>query len=107
MKNLSQLLPKEFVEKRNKAYELKELKRKKKTYWDFLGELGFYMGFEAVQAVLNDYLTIDQAVSLLNGAKRAYYATAYDGAVNALAGSRGVYKASEFDRLTKFYRENM
>lgn len=107
MKNLSQLLPKEFVEKRNKAYELKELKRKKKTYWDFLGELGFYMGFEAVQAVLSDYMELEQASELLKGARRAHNGAVYDYAVASLAGTRGVYKASEFDRLTKFYRDNM
>lgn len=107
MKTLSQLLPKEYVEKRNKAYELRELKRKKKTYWDFLGELGFYMGFEAVQAVLSDYIKIEQAVQLLGGARRAYFGTVYDHAVASSAAARGVYKATEFDRLTKFYRDNM
>ena len=107
MTSLSEILPAEFVENRTKQYELKELKKKKATYWDFLGELGFYMGFESVQAVLNDYLTLEQARELLKGARKAYNGTVYDNAVAALAGARGVHKGSEFERLTKYYRENM
>lgn len=107
MTSLSEILPAEFVEKRTKEYELKELKKKKATYWDFLGELGFYMGFEGVQAVLNDYLTLEQARELLKGARKAHNGTIYDNAVAALAGARGVHKGSEFERLIKYYRENM
>lgn len=107
MTKLSDLLPAEFVERREKEYALKELKKKKATYWDFLGELGFYMGFESVQAVLNDYLTLEQARELLKGARKAYNASVYDNAVASLAGARGVHKGAEFDRLTKYYRENM
>ena len=107
MAKLSEILPKEFVEKRTKQYELKELKKKRATYWDFLGELGFYMGFEAVQAVLDDYLDLEQARALLNGARRANNAKVYDIAVASLAGARGVHKGSEFDRLTRYYRANM
>ena len=107
MKTLSDLFPKEFVEQRLKNYELKELRKKRTTYWDFLGELMYFGDFGAVQAVLSDYIELPQARMLLKGAKRAYYATKYDDAVTSLAGARGVYKGSEFDRLTKFYRDNM
>lgn len=107
MPNLDELFPKEFVEKRQKAYELQELKEKKTTYWDFLGEVAFYMGFEAVQAILSDYIELNQARILLNGAKRAYFGTVYDSAIASLAGGRGVHKGSEFNRLIKFYRDNM
>lgn len=106
-KNLDDILPQEFVKKRTQEYELKELQKKKTTYWDFLGDLGFYLGFEAVQAVLNDYIEIEQARALLSGAKRAYYGTVYDQGVAALAGARGRYKGSEFDRLMKFYTKEM
>lgn len=106
-KNLSSLLPKEFVEQRTKEYELKELEQRKATYWDFLGELGFYMGFEAVQAVLNDYIDLPQARELLRGAKKAYYGTVYDSAIASLAGARGVHKTSAFTSLIKFYEREM
>jgi hypothetical protein len=106
-KNLDDILPSEFVERRTKEYELEELQKKKTTYWDFLGDLGFYLGFEAVQAVLNDYIEIEQARELLTGAKKAYYGTVYDQGVAALAGARGRYKGSEFDRLMKFYSKEM
>lgn len=107
MANLSQKLPAEFVEKRTREYQLKELQAKKSTYWDFLGELGFYLGFESVQAVLSDYIELEQARELLKGARKAHNAHIYDIAVASLAASRGVHKGSEFDRLTKYYRDNM
>ena len=106
-RNLSDILPKDFVERQTQAYELKELAKKEKTYWDFLGELGFYMGFEAVKAVLDDYIELSQARELLNGARRAYYGTVYDSAVASLAGSRGATKGKEFTNLVKFYEREM
>lgn len=106
-KHLDEILPQEFVERRTKEYELKELLKKKASYWDFLGELMFFGGFDAVQAVLNDYIEIQQARELLSGAKKAYYGTVYDSGVAALAGSRGLHKGSEFGRLMKFYEQEM
>lgn len=106
-KNLDDILPQDFVERRTQEYELKELQKKKSTYWDFLGDLMFFGGFEAVQAVLNDYIELEQAKELLSGAKKAYYGTVYDQGVAALAGSRGKYKGSEFDRLMKFYSKEI
>lgn len=106
-KNLDDLLPKEFVEQRKKLFELKELKKQKSTYWDFLGELGFFMGFDAVAAVLNDFLELEQATELLRGAKKAYYSSVYDQGVAALAGARGVHKSAEFGKLMKFYEREM
>ena len=106
-RNLSDLLPKDFVERRAQEYELKELAKKEKTYWDFLGELGFFVGFEAVKAVLDDYIELGQARELLNGARRAYYGTVYDSAVASLAGARGATKGKEFTQLIKFYEREM
>lgn len=106
-KSLDDLFPKDFVELRKKEFELKELKKKKTTYWDFLGELGFFMGFEAVSAVLNDYIEIEQARELLKGARRAYYGTVYDSAVASLAGARGVHKGKYFSDTVKFYEKEM
>lgn len=107
MSKLSDLLPPEFVERRTKEYDLKELKKKKSTYWDFLGELGEYMGFGAVQAVLSDYIDLEQARELLKSAKKAHNGKVYDYGVAALAGARGVYKGAEFDRVIKYYKDNM
>lgn len=106
-KKLDDIFPKEFVEQRTKQYELKELEKKKATYWDFLGELMFFGGFEAVSAVLNDFVELDQARELLKGARRAYYGTVYDSGVASLAGARGVYKGTEFSKTMKFYERNM
>ena len=106
-RNLSDILPKDFVERQTKAYELKELAKKEKTYWDFLGELGFFVGFEAVKAVLDDYLELGQARELLNGARRAYYGTVYDSAIASLAGAKGAIKGKAFTDLVKFYEREM
>ena len=105
--NLSDILPKDFVERQTQAYELKELAKKEKTYWDFLGELGFFVGFEAVRAVLDDYIELGQARELLNGARRAYYGTVYDSAIASLAGARGATKGKAFTDLVKFYEREM
>lgn len=103
--NLDDLLPQDFVEKRTKEYESSELKKRKTTYWDFLGELMYFGGFEAVKAVMDDYITLDQAIVLLKGAKRMYNAEKYDEAIVSLAGNAGIHKAQEFNRLTKQFRE--
>jgi hypothetical protein len=101
-KNLNEIFPKEFVEQRTREYEIKELEKKKSTYWEFLGELGFFMGFDAVRAVLDDYIELKQARELLNGARTAYYGTVYDSGVAVLAGSR-----ANFEKTIGFYKRNM
>lgn len=108
MKNLDDILPKEFVEHRQKQYELAEIKEKKSAvYWDFLGELMYYGGFETVRAFLDDYIDAAQARALLMGARRAHNRVIYDHAQAALAGAAGVHKGVYFDRIMKPYREDM
>jgi len=107
VKNLDDVLPQEWVEKRTRHYELKEIKKKKSDYWNFLGELMYYGGFQAVQAVLDDYIDIPQAMKLLEGSKRAYYGTVYDSANANLAANAAIHKSSEFDRIIGFYKREM
>lgn len=107
MRSLDDLLPKEFVAQRKAKYELSEIKKKKSTYWDFLGELMFFGGYQAVEAVLDDTIEIEQARTLLMGARRAYNGTVYDNAKAALAGAAGVHKGAYFEKLMKYYKEDM
>lgn len=105
MQSLDDLLPKEFVESRKALYELSQVKKKDDTYWKFLGELMYLGGFNAVRAVLDDYLTLEQANKLLNGARIAQNLNTYDNAIGSMAAARSVYKASEFESLMKQYKE--
>lgn len=108
MKNLDDIFPKEFVARRKKQYELKEISDKKKaSYWDFLGELMFYGGYEAVRAVLNDEIELTQARTLLLGCRRVQNGITYDNANAALAGAAGVHKGSLFDRIMDSYKKDM
>ncbi len=105
--NLDDILPKEFVQHRKRTYELRQLKKKKDVYWDFLGELMFFGGFEAVKAVLDDYIEIEQAKKLLDSSKKSYYGSIYDHGMAALAGASGARKPSAFSKLMKFYEREM
>lgn len=107
MKSLDDIFPKEFVEKRERQYELAELKQKETTYWDFLGELMFFGGFDAVRAVLDDYIDAEQARTLLMGARRVHKGVIYDHAHAALAGAAGIHKAAYFDRIMAGYKKDM
>lgn len=107
MRSLDDLLPAEFVASRKKKYELAELKEKKSTYWDFLGELMYFGGFEAVKAVLDDYLTPEQARTLLMGARRVHNGVIYDHANAALAGAAGVHKSKYFSQIMATYKKDM
>lgn len=100
MASLDELFPKEFVESRNKQYELSELQKESPTYWDFLGELQFFGDFNLVYAVLEDYLTIEQARELLYSTRKAYNSHIYDIAVATLAGNTG---GDSFNKLMKNY----
>lgn len=100
MKNLDDLFPSEFVESRTKQYEISELKPNKATYWDFLGELLFFGDFNLVKAVLDDYITIEQARELLYGARKAYNSSVYDRAVAGLAANVG---GNDFNKIMKSY----
>lgn len=105
MQSLDDILPKEFVEQRKALYELSQVKKKKNTYWRFLGELMYLGGFPAVQAVLDDYITIEQANKLLEGARNAQNLNTYDNAIGSMAAARSLYEYSEFDNLMKQYKE--
>ena len=103
IQNLDDILPKEFVEERKRIYELSEIKKKSNRYWDMLGELMYLGGFPAVQAVLDDYITIEQAIELIYATRRAYNTHIYDSGVAAMAGTRGAYKPADFDKIMKRY----
>lgn len=107
MRNLDDIFPAEFVAERQRKYELAELNEKKTTYWDFLGELMYFGSFDAVRAVLDDYLTPEQARTLLAGARRSHNRTIYDNANAALAGAAGVHKSKYFHQIMKTYKEDM
>lgn len=107
MINLDDILPKEFVEQRKKLYLLSEIKKKKSVYWDFLGELMYFGGFDAVKAVLDDYIEPEQAKALLNSARRVHNGVVFDNANAALAGAAGVHKAAYFDKVMGNYKRNM
>lgn len=103
-KDITHLIPKEFLEEREK---LASQTPADSGYWTVLGELMFFGGFDAVRAVLDDYIELEQADALLSGARKAYYGTVYDNGVASLAGARGAQKGSEFERLMKFYRKEI
>lgn len=107
MRSLDDILPKEFVEHRKKQYELSEIKKKKSVYWDFLGELMYFGGFEAVRAVLDDYIDPIQAKTLLTSARRVHNGVIYDHANASLAGAAGVHKNAYFDKIMAGYKRDM
>lgn len=107
MRSLDDLLPPEFVAERKRRHELKEIKASKETRWDFLGQLMFYGGFDAVKAVLNDYITIEQANVLLDGAERTHNGHVYDYGVASFAAVRGGQKSSEFNKMMAYYIKGM
>lgn len=70
-----------------------------------LAELGFYFGWEAVRDVIDDVITIEAAVKLLEGAREIYKTRVYDSAVANLAGRSPVKGA--FEKLMKPYASNV
>ena len=100
MANLDDIFPQEFVDARTKKYEVEDLQPSKPTYWDFLGELMFFGDFNAVKAVLDNYITIEQADALLTGSKKAYRMSVYDRAVASLAANVG---GNDFTKIMKNY----
>ena len=107
MKSLDDLLPPEFVAQRKQKYEVSELKSNPNTRWDFLGQLMVYGGFDAVQAVLNDFITLEQAHTLLDGAIKTHRGHVYDYGVASFAAVRGGQKASEFNKMMKEYTKGV
>ena len=107
MRSLDDILPQEFVARRKAKYELTEIAKKKSTYWDFLGELMYFGGFPAVQAVLDDVIELEQARTLLMGARRVHNGVIYDHAKASLAGAAGVHKTAAFNSVMSDYRKDM
>jgi hypothetical protein len=73
--------------------------------WMGLAELGFYYGWSAVRDVLDDYITIEQANTFIQGARKLHSSHVYDLAVASLAGNST--KSAHFERLVKRYVDNM
>ena len=103
IQSLDDIFPAEFVAERKRIYELQEVEKKSDQYWDMLGELMFYGGFDAVRAVLDDYLTLEQAIELLYSTRKVYNMNIIDIGQASMAGARSVYKGSEFKRIMSEY----
>jgi hypothetical protein len=73
--------------------------------WFKLAELGFYFGWEAIQAVLDDVITLNQANLLIDGAIKIHNTHIYDMATATLAGSSS--QAGAFNKLMKPYKDSM
>lgn len=73
--------------------------------WMVLSKLGFYYDFDAIKAVLDDYITIPQANMFIDGAERVHARHVYDYAVATLAGT-STTKGS-FGKLMQGYIDKM
>lgn len=73
--------------------------------WMMLAELGVHFGYEAIQAVLNDVITLQQARMLIEGARKLHSADVYDIAVAGAAANS--QKASAFKKIMKPFADNM
>lgn len=49
--------------------------------WRFIGEFGYFFGFDGVRAIINNEISLDVAYQLIRGARKTYYATVVDAAV--------------------------
>lgn len=88
MVKLSDIYPEEYVAQRTAEFE-KGQSRTSNSFWDILAEMQSYGGFEAVKAVLDNYLTLEQANALLSASRKLYASRMYDTGITALAGNSG------------------
>ena len=102
-KNLDDVFPKEFVEQRKREYELKN-EKKEPTFWDFLGEIGYYLGYPVIEAILDDTITLEQAAELASGARRMYHKNIYDIGVATQAGVNSAMNGVSFESAMDYYR---
>lgn len=64
-----------------------------------LAEFGLFFGWEGVRAVLEDYITLEQAVVLTHAARRFHASDVYDSAIANLAGNS--HKKEHFTSLMR------
>lgn len=94
-----------------KAWEQAQFKAKSEWItkeWYMLSELGYYIGWGAVEAVINDKITLDFARLLIEGARKVHDSEVIDMAMAVAAGFRGnTEKSKSFDKLMASYMQSM
>lgn len=86
-KSLLDVMSPEAVRKARRSADAREASKPPLTSieWSMLGELGVYYGFQAIQAVLDDYITLHQANKLVMAGRQLYNQQKYDDGVVGLA----------------------
>lgn len=73
MKNLlDQMSPADQAKAKSSATRRQKRSKPLSREWFFLGEFGYYFGFEGVRAVLENYIDTTQAEKLLEGARKVH-----------------------------------
>jgi hypothetical protein len=103
---LDQMTPEHLVKVQKREAEREEQRSKMITpEWLGLSELGVYYGWGAIQAVIDDKITLEQADMLINGARKIHSGHVFDNAIASLAAN--VSKKETFYKLLKSYTDDM
>lgn len=88
------------------ARELHEA-RSTKISQEFMlvAEFGYYFGFEAIKALLEDYIELEQAQKLIEGARVLEATRTYDMARAGIASRAN--KSKQFQQVMKVYEDRM
>lgn len=76
--------------------------------WFMLSKLGYYYGWPAVEAVMQDRITLDFARLMIEGAEKIHSTEVYDMGLSVAAGFRGnTVKSRDFDKILSDHINNM
>lgn len=106
-KNLLDLMsPQDQQKAKRNAEKREKLKADKITKeWMMLSELGTYYGFDAIRAVLDDYIDIPQANMLVIGGRKMHSSDIYDSSLAHIAGNST--KMATYKKIMKRFIDDM